>query len=136
MLVESWNSFQVLWKLYKKGAGLSEAERGLQLIYCCDEELLEQLLRADPDIAAKPEADQLESIRKLAVVPVAMGVRRAEMLNMAQDVGELPRAFLAKVQGKAATCEFKTKCTEECCREGGNLLILPIRSSNTSWSMA
>merc|ERR1712055_206174 len=28
------------------------------------------------------------------------------------------RAFLARVQGKAATCEFKTKCTEECCREG------------------
>ena len=26
--------------------------------------------------------------------------------------------FLAKVQGKAATCEFRTKCTDECCREG------------------
>ena len=33
MLVESWNSFGVLWNLYKKGAGLSEAECGLQLIY-------------------------------------------------------------------------------------------------------
>ena len=117
MLVESWNSFQALWKLYKKGAGLSEAEYGLQLIYCCNEELMEQILRADPNIVAKPEAEQLESIRKLAVVPVAMGVRRSEMLNMSQDVGELSRAFLAKVQGKAATCEFRTECTEECCRE-------------------
>ena len=61
MLVESWNSFQVLWKLYKKGAGLSEAECGLQLIYCCDEELMVQLLRADPNIVAKPETEQLET---------------------------------------------------------------------------
>ena len=37
MLVESWNSFQAMWKLYKTGRGLSEAECGLQLIYCCDE---------------------------------------------------------------------------------------------------
>ena len=110
--------FGVLWNLYKKGAGLSEAECGLQLIYCCDEELMKQLLCADPNIVTKPENEQMESIRKLAVVPVAMGVRRSEMLNMSQDVGELSRTFLAKVQGKAATCEFRTKCTEECCREG------------------
>ena len=66
MLVESWNSFQVLWKLYKTGAGLSEAECGLQLIYCCDEELREQLLRADPDVVAKPENEQLDSMRPWA----------------------------------------------------------------------
>ena len=97
MLVESWNSFGVLWNLYKKGAGLSEAECGLQLIYCCDEELMEQLLRADPNIVTKPENEQMESIRKLAVVPVAMGVRRSEMLNMSQDVSKLSRTFHAKV---------------------------------------
>lgn len=41
------------------------------------------------------------------------------MLNMSQDVGELSRTFLAKVQGKAATCEFKTRCKEACCQAGG-----------------
>ena len=102
----------------KKGAGLSEVECGLQVIYCCDKELIEQLFRADPNIVTKPENKQIESIRKLAVVPVAMGVRRSEMLNISQDVGELSKTFLAKVQGKATTCEFRTKCTEECCREG------------------
>ena len=55
LLVEAWNSFKVLWSLYKKGAGLSETECGLQLIYCCDEELMEQLLRADPNIVSKFE---------------------------------------------------------------------------------
>ena len=62
MLVESWNSFQALWKLYKNGTGISEEECGLQLVYCCDADLLEQLLRADPNVASKPEAEQLESI--------------------------------------------------------------------------
>ena len=116
MLEEAWNSFTVLWNLYKNGAGLSQAELGLQLIYCCDEDLMEQLLRADPSIVSKSEKEQMESIRSLAVVPVAMGVRRSEMLNMSQDVGELSRAFLAKIQGKAATCEFKTNCKEACCQ--------------------
>ena len=41
------------------------------------------------------------------------------MLNMSQEVGELSRVFLAKVQGKAATCEFKTKCEEQCCKANG-----------------
>ncbi len=119
MSVEAWNSFQVRWGLYKTGTRLSESEYSLQLLYCCDKELLEQLLQADPGIADKPEVDQLESIRKLAVVPVALGVRRAGLLNMTQKADELSRSFLAKVQGKAATCGFTTKCTEECCSGEG-----------------
>ena len=43
---------------------------------------MEQLLQADPNIVAKPENEQMESIRKLAVVLVTMGVRRSEMLNI------------------------------------------------------
>ena len=58
---------------------------------------MEQLLCANPDIVAKPEIEQMESIRKLAVVPVAMEVTQSEMLNMSQDVGELSRTFLTKV---------------------------------------
>ena len=118
MLEESWNSFMVLWNLYKSGAGLSTSECSLQLIYCCDQELMEQVIRADPDITKKSEEDQLKSIRKLAVVPVAMGVRRSELLNLSQDVGEPSRAFLSRVQGKAATCNFTVRCEENCCNGG------------------
>ena len=119
MLIEAWNSFQVRWGLYKTGTSLPESERSLQLMYCCDKELLEQLLQADPNIADKPEVDQLDSIRKLAVIPVSRGIRRAGLLNMTQKADELSRTFLANVQGKAATCEFTTRCTEECCSEEG-----------------
>ena len=122
MLEESWNSFKVLWQMYKTGAGLSESECSLQLIYCCDEELMEQVLRANPLIVSKPENDQLEEIRKLAVVPVAMGVRRSELLNMSQDDSEPCRSFLSKIQGKAATCDFATKCTETCCETSAKVV--------------
>ena len=115
MLEEAWNSFLIQWKIYKSSAVLSDAESKLQLIYCCEQDLLEHVLRSEPEITSKDEKDQLESIRKLSVVPVAMGVRRSEVLNLTQDSTELVRSFLSRIQGKAATCNFFTKCTATCC---------------------
>ena len=138
MLEESWNSFLVLWSLYKTGAGLSASDCSLQLIYCCDQELTEQVIRADPEIMKKSEDEQLEAIRRLAVVPVAMGVRRSELLNLSQDVGELSRAFLSRVQGKTATCNFTVGCEEACCNtnEQAKPGILRQLLLNMCWSMA
>lgn len=116
MLEEGWNSFLVQWRIYKATAGLSAGESKLQMIYCCDQDLIENVLRSDPDIVDKEELDQLSSIRKLCVVSVAMGVRRSELLNLTQDAGELSRSYLSRIQGKAATCEFSTKCLAACCR--------------------
>ena len=89
MLEEAWNSFLIQWKIYKFSAVLTEADSKLQLIYCCEQDLLEHVLRSDPEITSKDEKDQLESIRKMSVVPVAMGVRRSEVLNLTQDSTEL-----------------------------------------------
>ena len=75
MLEEAWNSFLIQWKIYKSNAVLSVAESQLQLIYCCEQDLLEHVLRSEPDITSKDEKEQLESIRRLSVVPVAMGVK-------------------------------------------------------------
>ena len=91
MLEEAWNSFLIQWKIYKSSAVLSVAESQLQLIYCCEQDLLEHVLRSEPDITSKDEKEQLESIRRLSVVPVAMGVRRSEVLNLTQDSTELVR---------------------------------------------
>ena len=49
-------------------------------------------------------------LRSLAVIPVALGVLRSELDAMIQDPDQTFRAFAAKVQGKAETCEFKTTC--------------------------
>ena len=116
LLEEGWNSFLIQWRLYKTSAGLSEGDSKTQLIYCCEQELIEHVLRSEPGIVDKLEQDQLGLIRKLCVVPVAMGVRRSEVLNLTQDSGELSRSFLSRIQGKAATCDFQTKCQATCCR--------------------
>ena len=115
MSMDSWRSFQVLWRLYKDVADLSEAECGLQLIFCCNEELIVQLLSVDPNVLAKPEIEQLDSIRRLAIAPDAMGVRRSKVLSVPQEVGERPRVLYKKEQGKKAACE--PKCAKKRCRE-------------------
>ena len=114
MSMESWRSFQVLWRLYKNGADLSEAECGPQLIHCCNEEIMVQLISGDPTVVAKPEIEQLESIRKLVVVPEARGVRRSKMLGTPQEVGKRPRALGKKEQGRKAA--YEPKCAEKCGR--------------------
>ena len=67
MSIDSWRSFQVMWRLYKTDTDVSEEECGLQLIQCCEGKLLERLFRADHRIFSKPEGEQMESIGKLVV---------------------------------------------------------------------
>ena len=54
-------------------------------------------------------------MKSLAVIVVATGVMRAELIRMQQERGESFRAFAARVRGKAETCAYITKCT--CLRE-------------------
>ena len=58
MLAELRNPLQILWKLYKKHADLSEAECGSQSVHCWEEERREQPLCTDPNIAVKLETKQ------------------------------------------------------------------------------
>ena len=53
-------------------------------------------------------------MRELAVIPVAIGVRRAELMDIRQSPDEPFRTFAAKVQGKAETCAFTTTATCSC----------------------
>ena len=53
MLEEGWNLFLIQWRLYKTSAGLSVEEGKTQLIYCCEQELIEHVLRSDPEIVDK-----------------------------------------------------------------------------------
>ncbi len=55
------------------------------------------------------------AMKSLAVIVVATGVIRAELVRMQQERDESFRAFAARVRGKAETCAYITKCT--CIRE-------------------
>ena len=103
---ETWNAFGRRWTAFKNGSGISDASAPTQLFQCASEALGDLLLKADPDITSRCLNDVLESMRKLAVIPTAQGVLRAELLQMKQSPDETFRTFAARVKGKAETCAF------------------------------
>ncbi len=50
-------------------------------------------------------------MKNLAVIPVATGIVRAELLEMKQLRDEAFRKFASRVRGKAETCEYYTSFT-------------------------
>ena len=49
----------------------------MQLFNCCELSLCDELLKDRPDIDDVNEEEIMENIKKLAVIPVSIGVRRA-----------------------------------------------------------
>jgi len=108
---EEWSVFLQKWRLFKVAARLDGTQIGPQLYDCCDPALQDNLLRENADFAGLTEAAGLQAVKNLAVIPVAICVRRAELLAMAQDTSETARAFFARVKGRADTCKYITKCS-------------------------
>ena len=50
------------------------------------------------------EGDLISAIKRIAVTPVAITVRRSELLSMKQSDKESVRLFFARINGKASTC--------------------------------
>ena len=110
---EVWNGFIRRWEAYKTGSGIVEATASMQLFQCASESLGDLILKADPDIQSKPVKEVRRIMQTFAVIPVAIGVRRAELMQLRQAPDELFRTFSARVKGKAETCLFTTSgsCT-------------------------
>ena len=108
---EEWNIFKLRWDVFVNGSGFDPAASSSQLFQCASEELGNSLLKADSSITSKPTADLMKAMKTLAVVAVATGVIRAELVQMKQDRGETFRTFAARVRGKAETCSYTTKCS-------------------------
>ena len=107
---EDWDDFENLWKQFKKVTKLKPDEEATHLFQCCSSDLKQQLLKSESGVLEKNEADLRKAMKGLAVIPVAISVRRTELLSMGQDKGEVIKSFFAKVRGKALTCRFKIKC--------------------------
>ena len=57
------------------------------------------------------------AMKRMAVIRVPTSVRRANLLALRQDHGQNIREFYANVKAQAATCDFKVKYLEECCKK-------------------
>ena len=104
--MEDWNVFERKWRMYKTGSHITDSDAALHLFQCAESALGDALLKADPDITSKVEAEVLEQMKNLAVIPVATGIVRAELLEMKQLRDEAFRKFASRVRGKAETCEY------------------------------
>ena len=105
--LEEWNIFKLRWDVFVSGCGLDPDASSLQLFQCAGDELGDSLLKTDPSIVA--------AMKSLAVIVVAAGVMRAELVRMQQERDESFRAFAARERGIADTCAYITKCN--CLRE-------------------
>ena len=104
---ELWNTFQARWKMFKEGTAIKSTEVCQQLFEWCGEELDNDLLRNNnSDTIMNSETDLLSMIKRLAVIPVAISVRRSQLLNLTQCDSETVRSFFARIRGKTITCNF------------------------------
>jgi len=107
---EEWNVFTRRWNAFVAGSGLDPANCSSQLFQCASPDLGDSLLKSYPTIVSQPTSDVLSAMKSLAVIAVAVGVARADLLSMAQSREEPFRAFAARVRGKAEICAYSTKC--------------------------
>ena len=104
--------FERRWEVFAEGSGILknesyDATAAHQLFQCADESLGDAILKVDPGITRKAVESILATMKKLAVIPVALGVARSELLGLKQMRDESFRSFASRVRGKAETCEFR-----------------------------
>ena len=105
---ETWNAFIRRWETFRVGSDISDAAAPTQFFQCASEGLGDLLLKSDPSFHTKGLDHVITTMRSLAVIPVARGVIRTELLQMHQSHEEPVRTFAARVRGKAETCGFIT----------------------------
>ena len=107
---EEWNVFIRRWEVFCNESGIDDASAPSQLFQCAGPELGDSILKANPNAPSNTLAELLAAMRSLAVIPVATGVIRTELLQLRQVRDEPFREFTARVRGKAETCAFTAKC--------------------------
>ena len=114
---ETWSTFCQRWTMFKRSTSVTGAACVEQLFHCCDEDLGDSILKGHPDAVTSTEENLIKVIKQMAVIPVAISVRRADLLGIKQDHGENARAFYAKVRGKASTCSYTIECIGATCSQ-------------------
>lgn len=107
---EEWNVFSRRWNAFVIGSGIDPNNCSSQLFQCACPALGDSLLKSNPTIISRSTSEVMAAMKLLAVVVVAPGVARAELMSMRQLRDEPFRAFTSRVRGKAETCAYVTKC--------------------------
>ena len=112
--MEEWIMFTWRWNIFREGSQIAESNASHHLFQCADAALGDSLLKTDPDIIKKDINTLLSTMKKLAVIPIATGIIRSELLEMKQLRDEAFRKFASRVRGKAETCKYETRVVCQC----------------------
>ena len=104
---ETWNAFKQSWDIFVRGNDVAVVDRTVQLYSSCDMGLKTKLTAMHQNILDQPVDEVLKLLKDITVTPVALTVKRNELLQMQQDAGEKIRTFYSRVKGKAITCKFR-----------------------------
>ena len=113
---EEWDSFTQAFRRYKRRIRSPVGQEADDLFDCCEKSLGRLLLKEDPGIIEAGEKKLLEAMKKMAVIRVAVSIRRTQLMSMKQDSGQSIREFYANAKAQASTCEYSLKCGQECCK--------------------
>ena len=80
---EEWNIFVRRWGVFRSGSGMMDLPS--QLFQCAGTVLGDALLRSDPDAVSGTLDKLMGAMRALAVIPVAPGVLRSDLLQLRQE---------------------------------------------------
>lgn len=114
---EEWYSFIEEWKTFKRMVNIPDTELADQLFQCCDRSLGRLLLKENPDIIEEGETALLNAMKRMAVLQVAVSIRRVKLLAAKQEHGQSFREFYANIRSSASTCEYFIKCPHPCCAD-------------------
>ena len=109
--IEDWNIFTHRWRVFKDGCGIAETSAFSQLFRCASCKLDASLLKSDANIVTLLSADLLTAMQRLAVILIATGVCKSELMQMPQMRYGTSRFFAARIRRKADTCAFSANCS-------------------------
>ena len=102
--------------MYKNGSAFGTNMVSTALFYCCDDDLMSDLMRdVQDDVSTMAEADLLAAIKRLAVKEESLLVHRIKLNKLTQAPGTPIRTFLAALRGQASLCQFTAQCKQTGC---------------------
>ena len=107
-------------QMFRSGTQITAEEAVQHLFQCCEDSLGDELLQSHKDAVTVTEDNLMKIVKKLPVAPMAVSVRRSELLSIKQDHGENTRSFFARINGKATTCAYSIKCCSDTCNRDVN----------------
>ena len=111
---ETWLAFIRRWELFKTGSNISSQNANKQLFQCAHDKLGDLILANDLRLMAKLEEHVAKLMEPVAVIKVALKVKRAELMRLNQEHDEPFKTFTTRVRSKAETCNFKTVSECKC----------------------